>query len=65
VRHAIGSLERPLSDEELRRKVHDLVGASLGGPGTAVLIERCLDLGGQPTLDALLDAAMPPQTPAA
>ena len=44
VAHAIGSLERPLSDADLERKFHALVDPVLGAERAAQLIERCSTL---------------------
>jgi len=44
VAHAIGSLERPMSDADLRRKFHGLVDPVLGVARAETLIERCATL---------------------
>ncbi len=41
VRHAIGSLERPMTDADLARKFHDLVDPVLGAARAVRLIEQC------------------------
>jgi NAD(P)-dependent dehydrogenase (short-subunit alcohol dehydrogenase family) len=40
-RHAIGSLERPMTDADLGRKFHDLVDPVLGAARVTRLIEQC------------------------
>jgi hypothetical protein len=45
VQHAIGSLERPMTDADLARKFHDLVDPVLSPPRAAALIEQCATLG--------------------
>ena len=57
VEHAIGSLQRPLSDRDLQRKFHGLVGAVLGPTRTDRLIEACMALAGANDLNALNAAA--------
>ena len=46
VEHAIGSLERPLSDADLERKFHTLVDPVLGTARATQLIEGCATLSG-------------------
>ena len=41
VRHAVGSLERPMTDADLARKFHDLVDPVLGAARADRLIARC------------------------
>jgi 2-methylcitrate dehydratase PrpD len=45
VRHAIGSLERPLTDADLARKFHDLVDPVLSAARASALLEQCATLG--------------------
>ncbi len=44
VAHAIGSLERPMSDDDLARKFHGQVDPVLGAASAARLIDRCATL---------------------
>ncbi|MDQ6916690.1 MAG: MmgE/PrpD family protein [Pseudomonadota bacterium] len=44
VEHAIGSVERPMSDADLQRKFHGLVDPILGSSSAAHLIELCARL---------------------
>jgi 2-methylcitrate dehydratase PrpD len=44
VQHAIGSLERPMSDADLARKFHDLVDPVLGAQRGSALIDECAAL---------------------
>jgi 2-methylcitrate dehydratase PrpD len=57
VAHAIGSLERPMEDEDLARKFHGLVDPVLGAARAAGLIERCRTLAAAPDVRALTAAA--------
>jgi 2-methylcitrate dehydratase PrpD len=41
VEHAIGSMERPMSDVDLRAKFHGLVDPVLGAPRASKVIEQC------------------------
>ena len=59
VGHAVGSLERPLSDAELDGKARDLCEPVLGGPGTERFIALCRDLASAPSLDAMVKAGVP------
>jgi len=45
VEHALGSLERPMSNADLARKFHGLVDPILGDARASALIEACGDLG--------------------
>ncbi|HKE42000.1 MAG TPA: MmgE/PrpD family protein [Casimicrobiaceae bacterium] len=59
VEHAIGSLERPMTNEDLRQKFHALVDPVLG-PGRATsLIERCAELAAAADVRALIATARP------
>jgi 2-methylcitrate dehydratase PrpD len=59
VEHAIGSLERPLSDQELDQKVRDLCEPVLGAAGTARLIEACRGVGRAASLAGVVEASCP------
>jgi hypothetical protein len=41
VEHAIGSMERPMSDDDLERKFHALVDPVLGAASASRLIAAC------------------------
>jgi 2-methylcitrate dehydratase PrpD len=55
--HAVGSLERPMSDDDLARKFHGLVDPVLGASRATQLREQCVRLGTAPDLRALLAAS--------
>jgi 2-methylcitrate dehydratase PrpD len=59
VEHAIGSLQRPLSDGELQHKFHSLVDPVLGAARADRLIELCTGLAGADDVDGLKAAATP------
>jgi 2-methylcitrate dehydratase PrpD len=59
VEHAIGSLERPLSDAELDAKAADLCEPVLGAAGARRLLEACRSLGRAPNVRDLVAAALP------
>jgi 2-methylcitrate dehydratase PrpD len=45
VEHAIGSLDRPMSDADLEAKFHGLADGILSRPGADRLIRLCWDIG--------------------
>ena len=53
VEHAIGSLQRPMTDADLARKFHGLVDPVLGAGSADRLIEQCATLAGAADLRAL------------
>jgi 2-methylcitrate dehydratase PrpD len=57
VEHAVGSLERPMSDAELNQKFHGLVDPVLGSMASDTLLDRCLDLPRAHDVRALVAAA--------
>ena len=57
VEHAIGSVQRPMSDAELRRKFHGLVDPVLGNARAERLIEQCVTLSGDADVRALTASA--------
>ena len=57
IEHAIGSLERPMSDADLQRKFHGLVDPVLGSARAARLIEQCATLSGAADVRALTASA--------
>lgn len=59
VEHAIGSLQRPMSREQLQSKFHGLSDPVLGAAATDRLIESCWQLGDAPDLRAVVSAAAP------
>lgn len=59
VEHAIGSLQRPMTDADLARKFHDLVDPVLGAARADQLITMCHQLGSAPNLNNLLAALRP------
>jgi 2-methylcitrate dehydratase PrpD len=59
VEHAIGSLERPLSDAELDAKAADLAEPVLGAAGTRRLLEACRGLASASSVRDLVVAAVP------
>ena len=60
VEHAIGSLQRPMSDADLVRKFHGLVDPVLGSATADRLIAQCATLAGAPDVRALTAAAREP-----
>jgi 2-methylcitrate dehydratase PrpD len=63
IEHAIGSLERPMSDADLERKFHALVDPALGHERASALIERCATLEEIKDLRALASLARPAPQP--
>jgi 2-methylcitrate dehydratase PrpD len=59
IEHAVGSLERPMSDAELDRKFHGLVDPVLGGPRADALLRECEALPRASDAQALVAAARP------
>jgi 2-methylcitrate dehydratase PrpD len=59
VEHAIGSLERPMSDGDLAAKFHGLVDPVLGPAKADRLIEFCTGLSAAPDVCALIETARP------
>jgi 2-methylcitrate dehydratase PrpD len=57
VEHAIGSMERPMSDADLRRKFHGLVDPILGSARAERMIEQCVAMAGAHNVRGLTDAA--------
>jgi len=57
--HAIGSLERPMSDAALRDKFHRLVDPVLGTDAADASIAACTDLASAGSVEALVTAARP------
>jgi 2-methylcitrate dehydratase PrpD len=59
VEHAIGSLKRPLTDQELDQKVRDLCEPVIGGDATKHLIDACRGTEKAASLRAVIDASVP------
>jgi 2-methylcitrate dehydratase PrpD len=59
VAHALGSLERPMSDADLERKFHALVDPVLGEERAGALIDHWCDVSGCANLAALTALARP------
>jgi 2-methylcitrate dehydratase PrpD len=59
VEHAIGSLEKPLSDAQLETKFRELAEPVIGSGGTERLIAACWNLGKASNVFALAAAARP------
>jgi 2-methylcitrate dehydratase PrpD len=59
VEHAIGSLERPMSDAALEAKFHSLAGEVIGEARSGALIEACWKLGAAKDVRALAQKARP------
>ena len=57
IEHAIGSLQRPLSDAELERKFHGLVDPVLGADRAARLVDLCRTLADATDVEPLRSAA--------
>ena len=57
IEHAIGSLQRPMTDADLSRKFHGLVDPVLGASRADSLIEQCASLAGAADVRALTAAA--------
>src|SRR4051812_34580654 len=59
VEHAIGSLERPMTDRDLEGKFHTLADPVIGTARTATLIEACWNLGDAKDVRPVVEAARP------
>jgi 2-methylcitrate dehydratase PrpD len=59
VAHAIGSLERPMTDADLERKFHGLVDPVLGAARAAQLIDACAALARESDVRAITKLATP------
>ena len=59
VEHAIGSLQKPMTDALLEGKFHGLADRVLGAPATNRLIEACWQVGGCTDLRTLTALAVP------
>ena len=59
VEHAIGSLERPMSDKDLEAKFHSLCDPVIGKVRADALIEACWKLGDAKDVKAVVERARP------
>jgi hypothetical protein len=59
VEHAIGSMQRPMSDADLERKFHGMSDAILGAEATDRLLKACWSLGDAADVRALAALARP------
>lgn len=59
IRHATGSAERPMTDEQLRHKAEGLVAPVLGDDGAGALVAACTGAGDGPDVRRLVAAARP------
>jgi 2-methylcitrate dehydratase PrpD len=59
IAHAVGSLERPMSDADLARKFHGLVDPVLGADRSTRLLEQCARISQASDLRPLFAAARP------
>ena len=59
VEHAIGCLERPMSDIDLEAKFHSMADEVIGRGKTGALIEACWNLGAAKDVRALVERAKP------
>jgi 2-methylcitrate dehydratase PrpD len=57
VEHAIGSVQRPMSDADLRRKFHGLADPVLGNARAEQVIDQCVTLSGDADVHALTASA--------
>jgi 2-methylcitrate dehydratase PrpD len=60
VEHAIGSMQRPMSDADLARKFHGLVDPVLGTASADRLLNQCAALAGAADVRALAALAREP-----
>jgi len=59
VEHAIGSLERPMSDRDLEGKFHTLADPVIGKDKAGALIAACWDIGNAKSVKAVTEGARP------
>ena len=59
VEHAIGSLERPMTDQDLERKFHSLADPVIGTAKSGALIAACWTLGQAKDVRAVVEQARP------
>ena len=59
VQHALGNLERPMSDRDLEDKLRQLAGPVVGPAGAGRIIERCWQLERLADCRDMIDATRP------
>jgi 2-methylcitrate dehydratase PrpD len=59
VEHAIGSLQKPMTDADLEGKFHDLSDPILGADRVNAILKSCWNLGQAPDLKGLLALLKP------
>jgi 2-methylcitrate dehydratase PrpD len=59
VEHAIGSLERPMSDRDLEGKFHSMADEVIGEAKADALIDACWKLGSAKDVRTLVERATP------
>ena len=59
VEHAIGSLQKPMTDADLERKFHDLSDPILGADKSKDILAECWRLGDAPNLQSVLQLLKP------
>ena len=59
VEHAIGSLERPMTDRDLEGKFHSLADAVIGAGKAGKLIDACWKLADARSVQDVVEAARP------
>jgi 2-methylcitrate dehydratase PrpD len=59
VEHAIGSLERPMTDGDLEAKLHGLADPVIGAAAANALVAACWKLGEAPGVSGVVEAARP------
>ena len=59
VEHAIGSLDRPMTDRHLEDKFHSLADGVIGGEKTGALIAACWKLGEARDVTQIIERAIP------
>jgi hypothetical protein len=59
VEHAIGSLDRPMTDRQLEDKFHSLADGVIGGDKTGALIAACWEPGEARDATQIIERAIP------
>ena len=59
VEHAIGSLERPMSDKDLEAKFHTLADPVIGAAKASAAIDACWNVGNAKDVKAVVTGARP------
>ncbi|MBN9425340.1 MAG: MmgE/PrpD family protein, partial [Burkholderiales bacterium] len=63
--HALGSLERPMTDDDLSGKFRELAAEHLSSPTTELVLEMCWKIAAAPAVSPLFDRLLVPQGAAA